>query len=162
MAHPVSAENPNRVNYLRWQISNTNLAANHIHTLYLHSLVKGVFTGIIHALRIKSRPPIAPLLNTRHPITANGMSAACATGVMVGHPRFQECEESGIKRRTSVSAGPRGPETEDARGYKLCIGPQCTATESESTAKRIQAPVWITERKESRDAGQRPSTDWMI
>lgn len=122
----------------------------------------GVFAGIIHALRIKSRPPIAPLLNTRHPITANSVSALGATGMMVGHPRFQERRESGIKRRTSVSAGPRGPETEDAWGYRLCIGPQRTATESESTAKCIQAPVWITERKESGDAGQRPSTDWMI
>ncbi|ROL51071.1 hypothetical protein DPX16_14602 [Anabarilius grahami] len=101
----------------------------------------GVFTGIIHALRIKSQPPIAPLLNARHPITANGVAVAGATGRMVGHPRFQECGESGIKRRTSVSAGPRGPETEDARGYRLCIGPQCTATENKSTSKHTQTPV---------------------
>ncbi|CAM4721474.1 unnamed protein product [Leuciscus chuanchicus] len=76
----------------------------------------GVFTRIIHALRIKSHPPIAPLLNVRHPITANSVAVAGATGMMVGHPHFQECGESGIKRRTSVSAGPRGPETEDAWG----------------------------------------------
>lgn len=116
----------------------------------------GVFTRIIHALRIKSRPPIAPLLNARHPITANSVSAMGTTGVMVGHPRFQERGESGINRRTSVSAGPRGPETEDAWGYKLCIGPQCTATENERTAKRIQAPVWITESKDS----DHPQTGW--
>lgn len=66
----------------------------------------GVFTGIIHALGIKSQPPIAPLLNARHPITANGVAVMGATGTMVGHPRIQECGESGIKRRTSVSAGP--------------------------------------------------------
>ncbi len=50
-----------------------------------------------------------------------------------------------------MSAGPRGPETEDPWGYKLCIGPQCTATESERTAKHIQSPVWITERRDSED-----------
>ncbi|KAK9953521.1 hypothetical protein ABG768_017506, partial [Culter alburnus] len=92
----------------------------------------------------------------------NGVAVAGATGRMVGHPRFQECGESGIKRRTSVSAGPRGPETEDAWGYRLCIGPQCTATENKSTSKRTQTPVWITERRESGNACQRPSADWMI
>lgn len=115
----------------------------------------------MHALGIKSQPPITSLLNTRQPITANGVSVAGATGVMVGHPRFQECGKSGIKRRTSVSAGLHGPETEDAWGYRLCIGPQCTATESESSAKRTQTLVCIKERREFGDTGQRPSTDWM-
>ncbi len=79
-----------------------------------------------------------------------------ATGVMVGHPRFQERGESGINRRTSVSAGPRGPETEDAWGYKFCIGPQCTATESESTAKRYPGPS--LDNRTQREWGCGPET----
>lgn len=36
------------------------------------------------------------------------------------------CRGSGIKQRTSVSAGPCGHETEAARDYRLYTGPQYT------------------------------------
>lgn len=118
-----------------------------------------LFSEIIHALRIKSRQPVSLPLKTHHPISANGVSAAGATGMMVGHPRFQEHTGRTVSNGEHLWALGRVDLNQRMPG---ATGPQCTATKSESKAKSTQTLVWLTKLSQREDVGQRSFTDRVI
>lgn len=113
-----------------------------------------LFSEIIHALRIKSRPPISPLLDTRDPITANGMLGAGATGMMVGHPRFQDHTGGAVSNREHLWAlGRRKLKQRMPRATGFTLAHNALSPRvSECTAKQTQTTVWITKLSKSEDA----------